>query len=956
MFLEKILPREGLYCVALLLANGAFRHFFYASLQDATAQISILDKGGHTVYIAQATYDPEKIAAAKAHNKQLPQGAPKADRMKIRGQVNALYMQNFFLDIDCGEKWPLKSQEEGCAELAAFVRETGLPMPSVVNSGNGLYAHWALTEPITAEKWRTVAFILKRVVAAYSPKIGGDSSRTSDSASVLRPPGVMNRKPGKDAKPVYVLHDVPPVDFLEFTKVLNAAAKKKRIDSTAVLPPKAAADLNADFYVQQDLVSDAEKIASRCSQLKLMKDSGGDVIEPLWYSCLGLLTFCVNGDAIAHAWSKDHPGYSPEETTAKIAQWRDAGMGPTTCVKFGSDNAAGCVGCPHNGKIKSPIVLGRPNPVMKDIPLEECPAPEGYRRAKDGLYREEDGTWYRFYDQDLHPSCLAYDESLGYEVMVLKHKLPYEGDMECTLRSSLVNDPKALMMALSDNHIKVVGVKEKKCMLGYLESYQARLQRDRRMTLLLCQMGWKEARNGEPLFVLGRKVFHSDGSVEDASLAKNVPRAVEGFRSAGSLEKWSKATELLDKPGMEPFAFALLAGGFGAPLMKFTGFDGALISLMGDSGAGKTLMLRFIQSVWGYHNDLMMLRDDTKNALISRLGVYGNLPLTVDEVTNIDGIELSEFVYRVTQGRDKARLTKNAEERKILNAWNTIAITSSNSSLMDKLSGVKHNASAELNRIFEYPVNKHPEFQGDVTTDLYWTLTENYGLAGEAYVRWLVKNVGSIKSQLDKMRAILENQSEAQGEERFWYAVVSVAIVGGAIAKELGIIRFSVSDVMRWAAGVIRTMRGDKGELSGDSISILAQFIDDHAANRLLVKGDAMTREGCTIVEAPRGQLVIRYEIDRRRMYIARSKFKEWLVRRFGSYTQVKTDLQKLGALTDPNKRKVLGAGTFYGGAQQPCFEIDMRCRELGPDINQFRATAEALKNAPLKSADKCKL
>ena len=949
MFLSKLLPAEGLYCVALLLQGGGFRHFFHDTLPAAQQQLDLLDRGGNTVYIAQATFDPAKIAEAQAHNKTLPKDAPRDQRKKIRGQVNALYLKNFFLDIDCGEKWPLKNQLEGAVELKKFLAETGLPAPAVVNSGNGLYAHWILEEAVPADKWRTTAFLLKQVVAQYSPALGGDASRTSDSASVLRAPGTTNRKPGRPEKQVAVIRDMDPIPFLTFVDHLERAAKRKKINCTAVQAPRPMKDLNADFYIPQGAPSDAGRIADRCAQLGKMRASGGDVIEPLWYACIGVLIFCTDGDTVVHEWSRGYPGYSQAETDSKISQWRGTGMGPTTCAKLGSENATGCIGCPYNGKIKSPIVLGRPDPVSLPVPDEECPVPDRYRRAADGLFYEEEGAWFKFYDQDLYPVCLAYDESLGYEVTVIKHHLPHEGDMECTVRSSLVNDPKALLTTLSDNHIKVVGHKEKKCMVGYLESYQARLQRQRSMTMLLCQMGWKTARNGNPMFVHGRKIFHADGKVEEASLAKNVPKAAEGFRTSGSLEKWIAATEIFDRPGMEPFAFALLAGGFGAPLMKFTGFDGALVSMVGESGAGKTMMLRMIHSVWGYHSALMMLRDDTKNAMVSRLGVYGNMPFTVDEITNIDGMELSDLVYKVTQGRDKARQTRNAEEKKLLNTWNTIAVTTSNTALIDKLSGAKQDVTAEINRIFEYRVDKNPEFEGQISTGLYWTIDENYGHAGEVYAKWLVQNIDTVKDQLDKARIVVEHRAGMEPDERFWGAVVSAAIYGGVVAQKLGLIRFSVANVLTWAALAIRDMRREKIDLTGDSIGILGQFLDAHAGNRILVKGSAASKEGCAVLEAPRGPLYVRYEMDTRLLYISRAVIKKWIATGMGSYTMLRADLQKEGILRNPNKKKTLGAGTAWGGAQQPCWEIDMTNAKLSPELKQLVEVAAALEKAPVK-------
>jgi hypothetical protein len=954
VFLEKLLPSEGLYCVALLLPAGGFRHFFHSELPAAQAQINALNDAGNTVYISQATFTPSKIAEALAHNSSLPKGAPRGDKKKQRSQDNTWLMKNFFLDIDCGEKWPLKNQQEGKVALEKFIAETGLPFPAVVNSGNGLYAHWILTEAIPTTQWQTIARLLKKVVAEYSPAIGGDASRTSDSASVLRPPGTTNRKPGKEPKPVVLIEDAEPVPFMDFVRLLSDAAKKRQINRTATLPPVANTDLNADFYAgleRKDVPADAHKIAERCAQIRLVRDTLGDVSEPLWYAAIGVLALCEDGDDIIQLWSTGHRDYCADHTRAKTKQWHDAKVGPSTCFAIGGHNAAGCVGCKHNGKIKSPIVLGRPEPAKVEIPIEQCDAPEGFRRGADGLYAQEGELWTRFYDCDLYPNRLAYDESLGYEVMTLRHHLPHEGSMECILRSSVVNDPKALLTALSDNHIKVVGVKEKKYMTMYLESYAAKLQRQRSMSRLLCQMGWnKNPKDGKPVFVLGRKVFYSDGTVQDSAMARNVPKSALGFHAAGDLEKWSEATRLLDAPGMEPHAFALLAGGFGAPLMKFTGFDGALVSLIGESGSGKTLMLRWIQSVWGYHNDLMMLRDDTKNALVSRLGVYGNLPLTVDEITNIDGMELSDLVYRITQGRDKARLTKSAEERKVLNAWNTLAVTTSNTSLVDKLSGAKHDASAEINRVFEYLMMEHPAFKEQVTTGVYWTLHENYGHAGEAYAKWLVANIETIKPSLEKIREKLTTMAGIKGEERFWGAVASASIYGGLVAQRLGLVRFNVGRIMEWAAETIGTMRGDKGELASDSVGILGQFIDEHAAQRLLVKGEARGGQQCIIIDPPRGALVMRHESDTHRLFISRAVLKQWIGKKFGSYTHIKNDLIACKALVNPNLRKTLGGGTFYGGAQQVCWEINLKCPKLGPAVREMVEISEALAKAPLES------
>lgn len=957
MFLSKLLPSEGLYCVAVLLPSGKFKHHFHESLGTAQAMLDSLDRAGHTVYISQATFDQAKIAEAKAHNAALPRGLSLEDWKKQakreRSQDNAAYLRNFFLDIDCGEKWKLKSQQEGAVALREFVHETGLPAPAVVNSGNGLYAQWILEENIPAMQWRTVARLLKQVVKEYKPALGDDASRTSDSASVLRPPGTTNKKPGKTAKPVVLLRDAAPIPFMTFVRALGIAARKKHISQTALQPPKPVTDVNAEFFNHSEILSKAELVAEKCAQVRFMRDTKGDMSEPLWYACIGVLLFCENGDSTIHEWSNGHPGYSPAQTEGKITQWRTSGMGPATCANIGSNNEQACIGCPHNGKIKSPIVLGRPEPEKIEVPVEQCDAPDGFRRSEGGLFAEEDGRWIRFYDQDLYPSKLAYDASLGYEVMTVTHKLPYEGEMSFTVRSSIVQDPKMLLTALSDNHVKVLGQKEKKLMTAYLESYAARLQRQRRMAEMLTQMGWATSRSGETMFILGKKIFRPDGSVEIANLAAGVPKAANGFHTKGDVAKWTEMTQVFGMPGMEPFAFAFLAGGFGAPLMRFTGFEGAIVSMWGESGSGKTLVSRGIQSVWGNNDDLMMMKGDTANALVSRLGVYGSLPLTIDEVTNIEGLTLSDLAYQITQGREKVRLTRSAKERDTLNKWNTLAVTTSNSSLVERLCGAKQDASAEINRIFEYQCYQHDKFREPLTKTVYWTIRDNYGHAGEKYAQWLVTHEKQIKAGVDMISDRIIKDAQMKSEERFWAATAAVAIYGGVVARQLGLIKFSVSDIYAWVVQRLYSMREVKADLKADAISILGEFLSQYAGNMVVVKE---ATDKIQVIEPPRGSIVSRLAIDTGRLWLSRAVMKQWLAKKFGSYAQMRDELMLKRILVAPNKRKTLSSGTMFGGAQQLCWELDMRNPELYGAAQEIVDRADELSKAPLRLGEKKKV
>ena len=918
-FLTQLLPTQGLYCSAQVASKG-FIHRFFDNTPALIAHIEQQDAAGHTMYVAQASYKtPEN-----------------------RKTENAAYVRNFFFDVDCGEKkfaeTPDKAyptQAEGCAAIKAFALVLGLPLPTVVNSGYGLYSHWLIDEDIPADKWKVLATILKGVAQAAGFK--QDPSRTSDTSSVLRPAGSTNRKNGA-SKPVKILHLSQPISLSTFTTALETAAKKLKVTATTLALPAAFKGLNDDFTSGiEGPPSSLHQVAERCAQVRKIRDSRGDVDEPTWYNFLGMARYTSEAKegrelldgGILHAWSQGHSEYDAQATEAKLRQLELGGYGPTTCAKFAADNPSGCLACPHANSVKSPILLGRPDPVSIATPEEEALAPEGFRRGEDGLFWNDDGKWHRFYPYDLYIDSIAYDFTQGFETATIKHRMPlYTEYNNFSVRTSLLHDPKQLLMQFADNHVQTTGGDSRKQMINYVDHSLATLRARRKLAELHSQMGWHEGEDGKT-FVLGEQVFRKTEEPITVGFAKNVPEAGKAFRPEGDIEAWKKTTKYLGLPGMEPFAFAFLAGAFGAPLIKFTGFAGAMVALIGESGIGKTLLGEWIMSVYGDSQKLILLKDDTKNFLVQRLGLYGSLPLYVDEISNIEGQELSDLVYKVTQGRDKGRLSRSGNERSLINSWNTIAIASSNHSLTDKLSALKTDASAEMNRIMEIDARAVRGFDREQATEVYHTFRQNFGLVGPIYINYITGQQDVNRDKIDLIVRSLDLATDAKPEERFWSAVAGCAIYGGLIASKLGLIDFSVAPILAWVKKHIINARRSKGEQVTNYTDLLGQFLDQHSAGALVTTHN-LPKELVGIIREPRAPLVYRINEDTKRLFISRQAIKTFLEKNYGSYTKLRNELERVGALIDSNRRKVLGGGTYFGGAQQPVWEIDLDCVELG--------------------------
>lgn len=315
-FLDRHMPRAGHRCVARH-SNGRFSPSFHPDDQHAAVRAVALDAGGHgEVYFACAAY---------------------ADPSRGRKGHNVLAVRCFYFDIDTRESKadaPYADKEEAKVALARFCCAVGVPAPTVVDSGNGLHVYWPTDHDITPDEWRRVAKLFERVALMAGLRV--DPSRTTDIASVLRVPGTTNRKvPGKP-RPVRLLYMGSPTSCAQLNATLLAYAGPEAapggLDNTRLF--------NSNFPP-----SDAFQLAEKCAVIRHVRDTGGNVPEPLWHAALGVLVHTIQGDAVCHDFSRGHPNYDPVETQSKIDRLR--GFGPTSCSRMRTLSDGLCRGCAY---------------------------------------------------------------------------------------------------------------------------------------------------------------------------------------------------------------------------------------------------------------------------------------------------------------------------------------------------------------------------------------------------------------------------------------------------------------------------------------------------------------------------------------------------------------------------------------------------------------------------------
>lgn len=848
-----------------------------------------------------------------------------------RTHANVRALKAFWLDIDCGdgkeevnEKTGRPSgyvdQTAGLMALRAFCKATGFPRPTVVNSGRGIHAYWALDHEITFTEWSPVAKRLR--VLCQEHKFHIDTS-VFEISRVLRVPGTYNFK-GDVPKQVQVISHSEPVSYESFKKQAGVSETflteaRPRRELTAL--GKAMANTIESKFATIMIKSTK---GTGCSQLLSCYMERAELPEPRWFDALSIAKFCVDSEFAIHQLSAGHPGYNPEVVEKKIMGIK----GPHSCEEFENKNPGGCEGCPHKGKITSPISLGktvaRANkqdnsvevesedgvPVAHEIPTYPFPF---FRGKGGGIYMnpdEEEAEPICIYENDLYINKLMRDPILHY-VACFKLHLPMDGVSEFVVPYSDLNDSKTAKKHLSGQGVAISGTRKWDLLFQFIINSIKELQHKQRAELMRLQFGWADK---DTKFIIGDRevtasgVYHSPPSSVTSSMISN-------FQPKGELSEWKRVFKLYGRPGMELHAFAALTG-FGAPLLKFTGQKGAIINLIhSKSGQGKTTVLRMCNSIMGNPETLLGTPDDTKVGRIIKVGILNNLANTIDELTNTSAPDFSQMAYAFSQGRGKDKAKANANELRENNTtWRTITLCSSNASFYEKLGALKSSPDGEMMRLLEFKIDYT---NADVISvaegkEMFdHVLNENYGLAGEVYMSWVIANLEQVHKIIFRIQQKFDEELQLSQRERNWSAVFAANIAGGIIAEKLGLIDWNMTAIYKAVGPKLLEMREDASAPISLASSIVADYINRHLGNAIVVddKIDQRTKVHKLPVMEPKGPLLIRYEPDTKRLYLIAREFKNDCVELQVNYREMMKELTAGGLLIGiTNKRMTKGS------------------------------------------------
>lgn len=927
-FFNKVLPplnNDNNY--VLLSAKGGTDIIWnsaYYSIEELVAAVNRIDQTPTTVYFAVGTF-------ADNLGTHPDTGKPKV----FRKQSMASTFKTLACDIDVGSKYVYQTKKEAAKALLGACSAFQLPLPMLVSSGNGIHAYWPFQETLGAQHWLKLSLALR--AALQSQQVAIDPGKIHDLSMVLRPPGSHHKKDPDNWREVKVVRDAPAVSCMDLAKVL--APFKQAAAQTVQQAPKRQSSVASALTVNP---VDLDAVRAGCAQVDALLASGGEtgsdgtpVKEPLWRASLGLAKYTTTPEQSVERLCSKHPDYDLQENLDKMDRWSG---GPPTCATFAALQPTACAACPFNGVVKSPVSIptaSLPKPVQTPAGVVTVQMPKRYS-AKNGAiyYTPPDGSDpvlispYEMYIV----SRVADQEENRQSAKILIH-LPLTGPRIVEIDVSVIAQGGAELtkaMALKQVYITA----DPRPLRAYLMTYLKELQKAAPMEHYFKSFGWQS----DGKFVLGDKLVEHSKVSDSEHYEGPVKDYVPEMRQKGSLETWSKLTQLFAQPGAEyhGLVFLMMAG---SPLMIGSGLASVLVnSYSRESGTGKTITARLGLSVFGRPSKLIRTVNDTDNALYKHFGTMNSLGAYIDEITTMDVDRLRALVFTLQEGRERDRVKQSADGFREKATWDMPVFSSSNRDLYDLLSA-RMSSEAERLRVLQFPLKRLACFEQstDIGYKISRALEHNYGVAGPEIIAEIQRLGGPHEVFNRHYKAFTKKYNcTFNGPERFYQTMFVVADAIGDIMFRLGLIRFNYRETIRIALNYIVDLR--KTGMGHDDIvgvDLLSQFLNEHADKILHyrerhVRGDIRKSalDPLPRVAIARTDMVVDDKGTLHHAWLAvnTAALKQWLVKVGGDYQSLIDGLRADGVSFNRVKRIVLWKGVPGAGSsgQTRCLFIDM--------------------------------
>jgi hypothetical protein len=358
----------------------------------------------------------------------------------------------------------------------------------------------------------------------------------------------------------------------------------------------------------------------------------------------------------------------------------------------------------------------------------------------------------------------------------------------------------------------------------------------------------------------------------------------------------------------------------------------------------------------------------TVNARYGLLAVTNGLPVAIDELTNIEPKAFSEFVYAISNGEEKMRMTSTPTGARMAtqNSWSTAPLGNGNNDLLGRLAEYVSNSQAEAMRLMQINIDlyKLPKFEDGEVDSYLNQMSRNMGTAGDAFIRYIVMNSDALIPRVAKWVARIGKVLIGQ-EYRFYRSHVGCTMAAAEIMVELGICEFNVERLFDFAVRMVSDLaKKVQDNNTMDAKTAFAQMLSDAGPRMIVTQGyrDNRDARGPELTKSFNQEPVGRWVQGAKstdnplggRVYITRKFIKEWCGTNRFEAQQLLDYIESIGCLIhDKDDRFTIGRGTQHMTGVSRCADIDYD-KYLSLNITvPGKTNLKAVSRSPLDSVSK---
>jgi hypothetical protein len=334
----------------------------------------------------------------------------------------------------------------------------------------------------------------------------------------------------------------------------------------------------------------------------------------------------------------------------------------------------------------------------------------------------------------------------------------------------------------------------------------------------------------------------------------------------------------------------------------------------------------------------------TQNGLWAFLGVFNNLPVLLDELTDMDGPTFSTLAYGISRGEEKVRMTSKGGVVGFANTavWRMSPFVTGNKDFHGLLATNQANSQAEAVRLIQISVDRYPvirlheteQIEAELVQSAVDAMKANAGAAGDAMLRYVVTHQ---RQMADAVRDMMNRLAEhiPGTKYRFYRNHGACTLVMAKVARDLGVVDFDIDKMFDFTVQMLKdlaeTVAVTNTVTAEDAFSRMMSAL----SHRILVTQEFRDKRNKSGPETPRnrptGEIAGRFVLGSTsvkehagHVILSQKEARDWCMTNRVDFNAMLDSLDQRTALVKRHDKLVLTRGTdvsFTG--QVRCFIVD---------------------------------